>query len=317
MTSLSLLLAAAVLAGATTPETPLEAGRSVTASGSQTNSVIEQEYQKLQEHDDAAQAEVDKWTRENADAAANGGGRLSEAEMEKRIRNRLEPVRKEYEDFLQHHPGHAQAHLTYGCFLNDRQDEAGAQAHWEKALELDPTNPDVYNNLAGVYSEIGPLKKAFDFYSRAIELNPRKALYYHNFASSMYVLRKKAMTHLAIDEQQVFARIIGLYSNAVRLEPTNYAYGTDLAQTYYSMRPFAPEPALNAWSNTLQSARNPSDRGDVYLHLARVQMLAGRFAEARALLTLIPGSENSVGKSNLLHNIELREHPEKPTQKAP
>lgn len=272
----------------------------------ETDARVEPEYQKLQKEDDAAQAAVEKLTRDNAAERARGAG-LSDEDLERRIKARLAPVRKAYEDFLKRHPNHAEAHLTYGCFLNEQQDEAGAKEQWEKALELDPKNPDVYNNLAGSYSEIGPASKAFEFYSKAIDLNPNQPLYYHNFASTMYVLRSRAMTHYAIDEQQVFARIIGLYSNSVRLAPTNFTYASDLAQTFYSMRPFPAEAALNAWSNALRIAQGPSPQEEAYLHLSRVNLIAGHYREARALLEGVKGAEHSLAKSNLLHNISDRE----------
>ncbi len=272
----------------------------------QTNSPVETEFRTLQADDDAAQAEVDKWTRENSAAKAGG---LSATELEKRISERLASVGKAYEDFLTRHPGHARAHLAYGCFLNDRQNELGAQAEWEKALALDPSNPDVYNNLAGRYTESGPANKAFEFYAKAIELNPNQPLYYHNFATTVYVLRKRAAAYYHFDERQVFAKIIQLYSNSARLEPTNFAYATDLAQTYYSMRPFPTESALGAWSNTLQTASTQLEREEVYIHLARVQMLAGRLSQARSLLEPVTNADHFLLKSNLLHNLERREKP--------
>ena len=273
-----------------------------------TNRVVEEEYQKLQAEDDGAQAEVEKWTRENAAARVKGGG-MSDEDLEKRINQRVAAVNEAYEKFLRTHPDHARAHLSYGCFLNDRQNEAGAQAEWEKALALDPGNPDVYNNLAGRYAESGPVKKAFEYYEKAIAMNSQEPLYYHNFASSMYVLRTKAAAHYGIDEQQVFARIIGLYSNSVRLAPTNFTYATDLAQTYYSMRPFPAEAAIGAWSNTLARAHNQLEREEAYIHLARTKMLGGHIPEARAQLNAVTNAEHWVLKSNLLHNIERSENP--------
>jgi len=271
-----------------------------------TNAAVDRAYQKLQADDDAAQAEVDKWTRENNALKATGGG-VAEAELDQRIRQRLAPVTTEYKDFLRQHPNHAQAHLTYGCFLNDHGDELGAQAEWEKALALDPGNADIYNNLAGRYSESGPVSKAFEYYAKAIELKSNQPLYYQNFANSLYVLRKRGMAYYGLNEQQVFAKIIGLYSNSVRLDPKNFASGCDFAQTYYSMKPFPATAALNAWSNTLHSAEDQSQREFVYLHLARVQMLDGRLAEARALAEAVTSGERLVARSNLLHNIELRQ----------
>jgi tetratricopeptide (TPR) repeat protein len=164
---------------------------------SETNAVVEKEYETLLAADDAAQSEVDKWIRDNNEFKAKGAG-TPDAELNRRIRDRFEPVRKAYDDFVRRYPRHARARLAYVSFLGDLQDEAGAQAQWEKALELDPGNPSAYNNLAGAYSENGDKKKAFEYFSKAIELNPSEALYYHNFGNSIYVLRKAAMAYYVL-----------------------------------------------------------------------------------------------------------------------
>ncbi len=273
---------------------------------SQTNGPVEKEYAKLVADDEAAQVEVERWRQEDKGLAAKGMG-MSKADVERRIRERLEPMDKAYADFLRRHPNHARARLSYGCFLNDKGDEAGAQVQWEKALELEPRNADAYNNLAGRYSEIGPAKKAFEYYSRAIELNPAQALYYHNFADAIYVLRSHAMTNYVLTEQQVFSKALGLYSNAVWLEPRNFTFASDWAQTYYAIKPLPYAEALGSWTNALRIASNEDEREKVYLHLARLKMLAGQLGEARAQLNSVT-NENCAGlKAALLRGIEERQ----------
>lgn len=276
----------------------------VLAALSDTNAAAE--FKSIETTDDAAQADVDRWVRQNKEMAAKGSG-ISQPELDRRITERFEPVRKAYVDFLRRHPADARAHLVYGSFLNDRQDERGAQEQWEKALELDPTNSATYNNLAGRYSESGPVNKAFEYFSKAIELGPSEALYYHNFGDSLYVLRKPAARYYGITEQQVFARALLLYSNALRLDPQNFVFARDLAQTYYSIKPLPVEDALRTWTNALRLAHDELDREEVCLHLARVKMMDGRFADARAQLAAVTNQASFNAKTNLLHNLEQRE----------
>jgi tetratricopeptide (TPR) repeat protein len=274
----------------------------------ETNRAAEKEYETLLDADDAAQAEADKWIQENNQFRANGAG-MTDADLNRRIKDRFEPVRKAYEDFIRRYPNHVRARIAYGSLLGDLQDEAGAQLQWEKALELDPKNPAVYNNLAGTYSESGPAQKAFDYFSKAIELNPAEGLYYHNFGNSMFVLRKQAMDYYHLTEQQVFAKSLLLYSNAVRLSPDNFPFASDLAQTYYAIQPFRADDALKCWTNALRLVHDDLEREGVLLHFARIKMLDGKFAEARAELNSISNENYRVLKANLLRNIELREHP--------
>ena len=50
-------------------------------------------------------------------------------------------------------------------------------------MALNPKDPAVYNNLAEIYAHHGPVKKAFEYYEKAIQLNPEEPLYYHNFGT--------------------------------------------------------------------------------------------------------------------------------------
>jgi tetratricopeptide (TPR) repeat protein len=264
------------------------------------------EFEKIEAADEAAQADVDKWVRENNDPKAKGNA-VPAAELQRRIAARFEPINRAYEDFVRNHPADARARLGYGNFLNDRENETGAQVQWEKALELDPGNPAIYHNLANRYCEVGPADKAFEYFEKAIQLRPTDAVYYHNFGDSLYVLRKRASLHYGITEQQVFGKVLLLYSNALRFDPQNFDYARDLAQTYYSLKPLPFETALGAWTNALNVARKEIDREDACVHLARVKMLAGRFEEARSQLNGVTNENALKAKTTLLHNISERE----------
>src|SRR5271165_1018920 len=107
------------------------------------NDPVEQEVDQLMEQDDAAQAEVDKWIRENNDFAAKGAG-LPREEMRRRIQDRLAPVDKAYQDFIQRHPNHSRARVAYASFLGDTKSEDAAEEQLDKALAVDTNNPAIY-----------------------------------------------------------------------------------------------------------------------------------------------------------------------------
>ena len=267
-----------------------------------TNDPVEAAYKKLLEDDDAAQEEVDQWIKDNEKFAQAGAG-LPAADLNRRIRDRFEPVRKGYEDFIKQHPNYARARIAYGSFLGDINDEDGAQVQLEKALELDTNTPSVYNNLANIYGHHGPVKKSFEFYGRAIELNPNEPVYYHNFGTTVYLFRKDAIEYYGITEQQVFDKAMALYSNAMRLDPNNFPLASDVAQTYYGIKPPRTEDALVAWTNALRLASDELEREGVYIHFARIKLHAGRFAEARAHLDAITNSVYADLKKRLTRNI--------------
>src|SRR5258708_33770755 len=89
----------------------------ISVPGTETNAAGEKEYERLQGEEDFAQGEVARWIAENH--AKPKGTALSEADLERRVHERLEPVRKAYDDFVKRHPKNAQARLDYGSFLNE------------------------------------------------------------------------------------------------------------------------------------------------------------------------------------------------------
>jgi tetratricopeptide (TPR) repeat protein len=288
----------------------------VSAGPVNTNDPVELEYRKLVDLDDAAMEEVDHWIQENERFAEQGGG-VPKEELHRRIQQRVQPVRTAYEDFLKRNPKHARAHLLYASFLEDIHDEEGARDHMLKAKEADPKNPAAWNNLANYYGHFGDVTNAFTHYEKAIELDPKEPIYYHNFGTTMYLFRVDAQAHYHINEQQVFDKALSLYSNSVRLDPTNFLLATDIAMTYYGIKPTRTEDALNAWGYALKLADGNLQREGVMIHLARFKMNAGRFNEARADLNTVTNSELMELKARVLKNLELREHPESATNAAP
>jgi tetratricopeptide (TPR) repeat protein len=276
---------------------------------------VEKEYQALLADDDAAQAEVDKWIQENSQFSAKGAG-ASKEELNRRIRQRFDPIQKAYEDFLKRHPDHARAHVAYGSFLGDLHDEEGAEKHWKKALELDPQNPAVYNNLANLYGHIGPVTNSFAFYTKAIELNPLEPIYYQNFAATIYLFRKDAGEFYGITEQEVFTRALDLYEKAVKLDPDNFPLASDLAQSYYGIKPTRTEDALKAWNYALKIAHDDVEREGVYIHLARFKLNAGRFDEARHDLSSVTNAMYADLKKRVTRSLEDREAQAKGTNAA-
>jgi tetratricopeptide (TPR) repeat protein len=272
------------------------------------NDPAEKELLQLMADDDAAVAEVNKWIQDNDAFTAQGAGESKE-ELNKRIRARLDPVRKGYEDFLRRYPNNAAGHLAYGSFLDDIGEEDAAAAQNETAAQLDPKNPAAWNNLANYYGENGPVTNAFVDYAKAIELSPAEPVYYQNFATTVYLFRKDAEQFYGINEQQVFDKALALYQKAIQLDPDNFPLATDYAQSYYGIKPLRTNDALVAWTNALQIAGDDTDREGVYIHLARIKIIAGRYDEARAQLDAVTNSMYDELKTRLEKNLEEREHP--------
>lgn len=306
MTNLLVSLLGALLATNQPAATIPPAAKPVAAPVTNTNDPVEMEYQQLLELDDSTSEQVDKLIREN-EAFAEQGASLPPGEMRARIEKHFAPVRKSYEDFLKRHPDHARARLAYGSFLNDIKDEQGAHDQWERARQLDPKNPAAWNNLANYYGHLSPVTNAFDYYAKAIELDPHEPVYYHNFGTTVYLFRTDAMAHFKITEAEVFQKALDLYAHALRLDPTNFTLATDIAQTYYGIKPARTDEALLAWTYAQKLARDDIEREGVYIHLARFKLNAGRFDEARRELARVTHPMFADLKKRVLRNLEQRE----------
>ncbi len=310
---LGALLSAPALPAATNDN--VQTNRAMVAATG-TNSQVEAEFKKLEEMDDAAAAEVDKWIRDNQKFAAEGAG-VPNDQLNQRIRARLAPIRKAYEEFIAQHPDHAGVRLAFASFLEDQNDEEAALLHLEKARELDPKNPAAWNNLANHYGHDGPVKKSFEYYAKAIELNPNEPVYYQNFATTVYLFRKDAMEFYSITEQQVFDKALGLYEKAFQLAPEDFNLATDLAQTYYGIKPTRTDDALKAWTNALAVAHDDVEREGVHVHFARFKWHAGRTNEARAHLNLVTNTLYGDLKRRLLRNLDAPAAPANSTNSPP
>jgi tetratricopeptide (TPR) repeat protein len=267
---------------------------------------VEQELQTLMADDDKALDEVDGWIKTNSVLVAAGGGESKEA-LTRRIHARLDTVRTHYDEFLRRHPDSSRGFLAYGTFLNDIGEEELGRVQFENAARIDPKNPAAWNNLANYYGENGPLTNAFVDYARAIELDPTEAVYYRNFATTVYLFRKDAREFYGIDEQQVFDKSLDLYRKAIQLAPDDFELATDYAQSYYGIRPLRTNDALLAWTNALKVAHNEIEREGVYVHLARVKVAALRFDEARAQLDDVTNPFYADLKNRLERNLVGRE----------
>lgn len=265
------------------------------------NDPVEKEYRKLVADDDAAVEEIEKWS-DAAQASTVAGQNEARTTLNMRIRQRLDEVKKNYADFVLRHPDFVRARLAYGSFLNQSDDFDGALVQWEKARELAPNNPAAWNNLGNLY-EHSNVKKAFECYSKAIELNPSQSVYYHNLATCVYMFRTDAQEYWSISEQEVFNVALQLYQKAIRLDPDNFVLASDYAECFYGIRPPRWKEGLEAWNQCLKIAHDDLEREGVYLHLARIQLTLTNFDESRRNLEAVTNPLYSTLKNTLARKL--------------
>jgi tetratricopeptide (TPR) repeat protein len=273
---------------------------------SATNNPEEQALDKVMMDDDAALDEINVWIQENNAYASQGAGE-TKTQLNQRIMARLKTVREGYQSFLKNYPKSARGYLAYGSFLNDIGEEDNAHDQYERSRELNPTNSAAWNDLANYYGENGPTTNAFAYYAKAAELDPTEPVYYENWATTVYLYRKDAKEFYHIDEPHVFDKALALYQKAIQLDPTNFTLMTDYAESYYGIRPLRTNDALIAWTNALKIASDDLEREGVYIHLARVKIAGGFYADAQGQLDKITNSTYDALKGRLLRNLKAKE----------
>ena len=75
----------------------------------------------------------------------------------------------------------AAAEVEFGINVAQRGLWREAIYRWERAVEIDPSYPAAYNDLAVAYEHEGQLEKARKAYEKAIELDPNNSQIRQNY----------------------------------------------------------------------------------------------------------------------------------------
>ena len=90
---------------------------------------------------------------------------------------------------------------------------------YRKALQLDPTLADCWNNLATIYYRVGKKKKAIRYYLNALKINSSYKLAYYNLGNIFEELKK-------------LRPAVKMYLRAIELDPEYYDAHYNLALVY-------------------------------------------------------------------------------------
>lgn len=262
-----------IIGGALLPLCGQEADSS---SSSAKTEPAEQQYQRLLELDDAILQKISEWilASQRPDALETETIALTG-----KINREIQLVKEAYKTFLSAHPNHAQSRLTFASFLSDVGEEQAALPHLQKAVEINPHLPAAWNNLANYYGHNANGKEAFACYEKAIALNSKEPLYYHNFGAVVFLFRNDAREYYHLTNIEVFDKTLSLYKKALELDPKNFDLAEDIAQTYYGIKTSdqpskmaRPQEALDAWQYAASLAPSDFEKQGVRIHLARIYL---------------------------------------------
>lgn len=263
---------------------------------------IAAEFKALQDREADARQDMSRWLRETAARDEHLADKATHV-LSARMEHRGQLVLAAYAEFLARHPHHPSALEEEAGFRADLGEDLDAIRRWEEARALDPASPAPWNELAHTLAHHGRTVDAFICFERSLDLSPRAAVYFFDYATAMLLYRTVAMSHYQLTEPEVFERVLTLYRRGMKLEPDNFQRAADYAQTFYLVKPARPAEGLAAWEHAFKVATDDLERDEVRTHLARHAIHTGRLGIARLYLDLVQEPQLEPVKESLLRRL--------------
>jgi len=165
-----------------------------------------------------------------------------------------------------------------------------------EAIDMEPNNVTILNNLGTACKELGELQNAIGYYKKAIQIDPNNANAHYNLGASCYDLKqlKEAKSHLqkAIELQPNFAlpflilgntyadlkeyeNAISNYQKAIEINYNLAAAHNNLGLVFRALNDFK-----NAISCYKKAIENKNDHAGAHHNLALAFKETGKFNEA-------------------------------------
>lgn len=241
------------------------------------------------------------WDRDIAkQLAADPASREDAKARQQSARERLAQVEQTYKVLVERYPKNARALNYYGEFLYDyRGDQMNAVRCWKESIANDPKLALPYNNLAIHYSHTGQLAFGIENYNKAIELEPENPDFKFNLAQLYLTYSPDVAKELKWDEAKVYREGMKLSKAAAELKPSDYKLQEDFATNFYVADRFKIAPdwadAAAAWRRARESARANDELFFTWLNEARAWIKKPDKAKAEACLVealkIVPNSD--------------------------
>ena len=130
--------------------------------------------------------------------------------------------------------------ITQALNFKQEGDLISAELNLKKALKIEPDNFIVLNNIGNIHSTKNELKKAKDFFTRAINIK-------HNYSNAIFNL---ALTN---EEMGNNSKAVELYKKAIKYDPNNLGFYYNLSRID---KAFFNKNNINNIKNILKDEKN-------------------------------------------------------------
>jgi tetratricopeptide (TPR) repeat protein len=239
-------------------------------------------------------------------------------------KHRFELIRIAYEFVLKHYPNNARALTYYGEVLYDRFGELdGAVRAWHLAVSLDPKLSVPLNDLGIHCCHAGEYAMGLSYYDKALKLEPNNPDYLFNLAQTYLVNFPQVEKIRKWKKEKVYREAMKLSKKAATLDPKDFELVQDYAFNFFVAENFGVKAdwkdAARAWQQAREVARTEDERFNAWLNEGRVWIRAKNKTQARTCLeaALKIHTNNEVVKQLLGDLDKENPVPEKPGGKKP
>lgn len=208
------------------------------------------------------------------DSLAQSGQKSESEEKVRLMRSRSDRIGQAYDLVLAQYSENARAWNYFGEWLYDmRGDYAGAERAWIKSETLDPKYAGPMNNLGMHYCHYGEYRKGFRYLDKAVKLEPKNPDFLFNLAQVYLVHREALSEAFKFDKKRLYHEAMSLSERAAKAGPDDYTLAQDYATNFYAAEQFGVEAdwkkAANAWAKARPLARNRTERFYTWLNEGR------------------------------------------------
>ncbi len=214
------------------------------------------------------------------------------------LESRIAALVTRYESLLAKNHKNVPVLVTFGLFLAQIGQEDYSLKILTKADVLDPSIPQIKNQLGNSMTESANFQLAFPYYLGAIELAPKEPLYHYQLGNLLYYFEDDFIEIEMFSAKQVDELMFTSFQSAAKLAPENAAYQYRFAEAYYDYDKADMHEALKLWLQLEDRSFGDQDKQIMRLQQANVHIILGN-------LDVVPLLLESVTDSYLASNKEI------------
>lgn len=190
-----------------------------------------------------------------------------------------------YDELVARVPNNVDVMILYGKFLRRVGQNYQANVLFSHADHLSPNLAVVKQQLGNYLAEQGNYPEALTYYLKAIELEPKEAVYHYGLGELLATFRDKFVADGAFTDEKIDAETLSAFAQAVELAPENKDFAFRHAEAYYDIKTPKWEEALALWTGVSERKDlSKYEKDATRLHMARINCELGRNKVALALV---------------------------------